>query len=359
MKRPLFLALHRYIGLFTGIFFLITAVTGGLMLYKNAILYAWYPVLKEARPGAEAAMAGSAEALLSTLWERREEEPLRWVRYPEAGWPFFTVTYLSGELAYFSPTGEKLVASHGYENPVTLIFDIHHHWLMGDAGEKASGYVHLTVLLLLGLGIYAWWPRSWAKSLHLALRGSAIKVNYSWHRVIGAVTSLLMLLAVTTGVGMVFYTQVQSVLLAVFGGEVRSISRTVTPGEQALEWSPLHLAIKETLPEGRIRLISFPAAPDQALSVRKRMPDEWHQNGRSFIYINPYTAQAFAANNAMDEGLGLRLTHKIYPLHSAGVGGGAYTIVLAIAGFAPLVLVPTGFYIWWWRRRRICHKEKK
>lgn len=247
---------------------------------------------------------------------------------------------------------KKIVATRGYENPVTLIFDIHHHWLIGDAGEKASGYIHLAVLLLLILGIYAWWPKSWSKSLHLALRGSAIKIHYSWHRVIGALTSLAMLLAVATGVGMVFYTQVQSVLLATFGGEIRNVSRTVTPGRQMLDWQPLQAVINETLPEGQIRLISFPAEPDHALSVRKRMPGEWHQNGRSFIYINPYTAEAFAANNAMEEGLGLRLTHKIYPLHSAGIGGGVYVTLLAIAGFAPLVLVPTGFYIWWWRRRR-------
>lgn len=352
MKRPLLLALHRYLGLITGAFFLVTAVTGGLMLYKHQILYAYYPELVAARAEAERVPDDRGDDLLALLWTQQGENPLLRVRYPEEGWPFYSATYVSGELAYLSPTGEKVVSSRGYDNPVTIIFDIHHEWLTGEVGELASGFIHIAVLVLLALGVYAWWPRNWRKSLHLVMRGSAVKVSYSWHRVLGAISSVALILAVGTGVMMVFYSSVQMVLVNVFGGEVGSISSVVEPGEKELPWEHLSETINTTLPEGRTRLIGFPTAKDQALVVRKRMPGEWHQNGRSFIYINPYTAEAYAVKNDMEAALGNRLTHKIYPLHSAGVGGTPYVVLLAIAGFAPLILVPTGFYLWWWKRRK-------
>lgn len=352
MKRPLLLALHRYIGLTTGIFFLVTAVTGGLLLYKHPILFTYYPELQAARAEAEQVRDDNGAALLNQLWSQRQESPLLRVRYPESGWPFYTVSYLNGELAYYTPAGEKLVSSTGYDNPITLIFDIHHEWLAGEAGELASGYIHLAVLVLLVLGIYAWWPRSWRKSLHLVLRGNAVKVNYSWHRVIGAVSALVLILAVGTGVMMVFYSQAQTVLTATFGGGIAPVNRTIEVGERALPWPQLQKAMEDSLPEGRTRLVSFPTTEDQALVIRKRMPQEWHQNGRSFIYVNPYTAEVYSARDAMQDELGDRLTQKIYPLHSAGVGGTAFVALLTVSGFAPLILVPTGFYVWWWRRKK-------
>lgn len=364
MKNPLILSLHRYIGLATAVFFLVTAVTGGLLLYQDAILYGYYPALEEARESAQQAEPGSDLELLGKLWEVHEQRPILRVRYPDDDWPFYNIGYADGSSAYFSPEGEAVVESQGFDNPVHLIFAIHHDWLLGHWGELASGYLHLLVMLLIGTGIYAWWPRRWRKSLHLVLRGSAVKISYSWHRVLGVVSAITLIVAVGTGIMMVFYTPVQSVLTGLFGGESHSVSRVLAsetlsetepetgPGMQRSAWPPLHRAISETLPEGEVRLISFPQEANDALVVRKRMPGEWHQNGRSFIHINPYNSEVYSARNAMDEELGIRLTHKIYPLHSAGVGDTLYVTFLAVAGFTPLVLVPTGIYVWWWRRRR-------
>ncbi len=352
MKQPLILAAHRYIGLATAVFFLVTSVTGGLLLYKHAILYAWYPALEDAKVAATQAPPGQDQVLLADLWRQHAQRPIRSVVYPSDGWPFYNVYYTDGGSAYLTPAGDVLVESRGLENPVALLFEIHHDWLLGHAGELASGYLHLLVLLLIATGIYAWWPRHWRKSLHVVWRGSLVKMSYSWHRVLGIASALVLLLAVGTGVMMVFYGQAQWVLTGLFGGKSELISREVSAGESYQPWEVLHPRIEQTFAEGDLRLVIFPQAEDQALVVRKRMPGEWHQNGRSFIYINPYSGEVYAARNAMEEELGIRLTYKIYPLHSAGVGGDPYVTLLAVAGFVPLVLIPTGIYVWWWRRQR-------
>jgi uncharacterized iron-regulated membrane protein len=349
MKKPTLLALHRYIGLLAGAFFVITALTGVILIYKQSLLLAYYPAL-----AAQDHATLPNDAAITTVLEqlgRAQDPAVRRVRMPTDDWPFYAVSYRDGAYHYLSATGEVLVRSEAQFDPIAFIFDLHAHWLGGHTGERISGYIHLAVLVLLITGIYAWWPRRWRKALHFAVKGSAIKIHYSWHRTLGALSALLLIVAVATGVMMVFYTEVRSVLVATLGGEPPSVERTVTGEGPWQSWPDLYAAIANTLPEGQLRSVSFPAEPNQAISARKRMPGEWHQHGRSFVYVNPYTAEAYAQSDARDAGLGLALMQKVYPLHSAAVGGPLYWVALSVGSGAVLILFVTGVYVWWWRRK--------
>ncbi|WP_041523870.1 PepSY-associated TM helix domain-containing protein [Gilvimarinus agarilyticus] len=349
MKSPLLLAAHRYIGLVAGLFFVVTSLTGVLLIYKQPLLLAYYPVLA-AEQEADLPNGEAITALLARLAQERNPA-VRRVRMPTDDWPFYSVSYRDGSSQTLSAYGEVLVRSEVQFDPMAFIFDLHAHWLAGHTGERISGYVHLAVLVLLVTGLYAWWPRRWRKALHLAVRGSAVKVLYSWHRTLGAVSALVLIVGVATGVMMVFYTEVRSVLVAGLGGEVPSIERTVKGEGPWRSWPELYASIANQLPEGQLRSVSFPLEEGQALSARKRMPGEWHQHGRSFIYINPYTGEAYATVDAGNAGLGPALMQKVYPLHSAAVGGPLYWGALTLASCATLGLFISGVYIWWWRRR--------
>jgi uncharacterized iron-regulated membrane protein len=349
MKNPTLLAVHRYIGLWAGLLFVVTALTGAVLIYKHPLLLAYHPPLAAE---AEASLPSKREimAVLGSL-SRQQNPAVRRVRMPSNDWPFYSVSYRDGTYHYLSARGQVLVRSDEQFDPVAWILDLHVHWLAGHTGERLSGYVHLAVLVLLVLGVYAWWPRRWRKALHLAVSGSAIKVHYSWHRTLGALSALVLIVAVTTGVIMVFYTEVRSVLVSTLGGRQPSVERTVPERGQWQSWPALYQAITTTLPEGQLRSVSFPAEPGRAISARKRMPGEWHQHGRSFVYINPYTAEVYATSDARAAGTGLALIQKVYPLHSAAVGGPLYRLVLTVAAGGVLVLFISGLYIWWWRRQ--------
>ncbi|WP_049721199.1 PepSY-associated TM helix domain-containing protein [Gilvimarinus polysaccharolyticus] len=349
MKSPILLAVHRYIGLLAGIFFVITALTGALLIYKQPLLLAYYPALA-AEQSASPAITADTVALLQQL-DAQQAPAARRVRMPTADWPFFTVSYRDGSYQYLSTQGELLVSSEQQFDPLAFLMDLHIHWLAGHTGERISGYVHIAVLLLLATGIYAWWPRRWRKALTLALSGSVIKVAYSWHRTLGALSSLVLIVSVATGVIMVFYAEVGTALVASLGGDIKPIERTVEVTDKPQPWPVLYQVMRDTLPEGQLRSVSFSAEPGRAISVRKRMPGEWHQHGRSFVYINPYTAEAYAQKDAREAGLGVALMEKVYPLHSAAVGGPLYWVALTIASGMALLLFISGLYIWLWRRR--------
>ena len=69
------------------------------------------------------------------------------------------------------------------------------------------------------------------------------------------------------------------------------------------------------------------------MTFRKRMPGEWHPNGRSFILLHPYTGAVLQTINARRQRLGMRLMEKAYPLHASKIGGVPYTLfALGTAG---------------------------
>lgn len=352
-SRPLLL-LHRYLGLATGLLFLVTALTGVLLLYKPTLLYWSHPELAAERYRGVPAEPDHGP-VLARLWagEGPGEGPaVRRVRVPSEGWPFYEVSYRGGSHAYLNLEGDALLHLQGLESPVTVLFDLHAHWLAGHWGEQASGYVHLVVVLLLLLGLYAWWPRHWRKSLHFGIKGSWVKRWYSWHRSLGALMAGLLLVAVGTGVMMVFYQPVRTALTTVLGGEAPRLEKQVIAEGQHLPMQALYSRLRQTLPSGTLRSVSFPAGDTDVLAARKRMPGEWHQHGRSFIHLNPYTGEVVGVADASRAETGLALTQKIYPLHSAAVGGTPYRLAMTLAGLSALVLVFSGYYIWWWRRRQ-------
>jgi uncharacterized iron-regulated membrane protein len=89
---------------------------------------------------------------------------------------------------------------------------------------------------------------------------------------------------------------------------------------------------------------------------RKRLPGEWHPNGRSYVLIDPYSAAVVQAIDAREQGMGTRVMHAIYPVHAAKAGGPAMIGAAALAALALTWLGIGGVWVWVarqlaWRRR--------
>lgn len=341
--------LHRIIGVFGGAIFALVALTGAALLYKNALLAGFYPSLGEHRSD-PLPSAARIETVLLTLGS--ESNSIRRVRMPTSDWPFFDIAYRDGARAYWSVEGEPLVQTQGWSNPVQVLFEIHADWLLGHTGERANGYFHLAVVVMLVAGIFAWWPRNWRKALVFTVKGRWVKWLFNWHRSLGALLVLPLLLAVLTGVIMVFYTEVRLVLYATLGGSAKATMAPLQPAPEAINWPRVYHSMHKTFPEAQLRSVDFPATSEKPVVVRKRMPAEWHQNGRSFVYIHPASGEVLAVVDATEVELGQSLLEKVYPLHSGAVGGSAYRFLLAVAGASVLLFWGSGLALWLRRKRR-------
>lgn len=85
---------------------------------------------------------------------------------------------------------------------------------------------------------------------------------------------------------------------------------------------------------------------------RKRRPAEWHPNGRTYVLIDPYTAEVVQAIDAQAQGAGTRFMHALYPVHAAKIGGAAMTTAAAMAAAALVWLAASGTWAYVGMRRR-------
>jgi len=115
-------------------------------------------------------------------------------------------------------------------------------------------------------------------------------------------------------------------------------------------WSTIVDRLDGTFPDGQA-VFYYPGTPDNArLMFRKRLPGEWHPNGRSYVLIDPYTADVIQAIDAREQGTGTRLMHAVYPVHAARVGGVAMVALGAFAAAALTWLSGSGAWTYVGRR---------
>jgi uncharacterized iron-regulated membrane protein len=73
-------------------------------------------------------------------------------------------------------------------------------------------------------------------------------------------------------------------------------------------------------------------ATNAAATFRKRLPGEWHPNGRSYVLVDPYRGVVVQAIDARQQGRGTRMMYGLYPVHAATVGGPVFIAVAALTG---------------------------
>jgi uncharacterized iron-regulated membrane protein len=162
-----------------------------------------------------------------------------------------------------------------------------------------------------------------------------------FHRWLALATSVLVIIAATTGAILVFE-----------GAIDRARNPTllrVTPAGVPLSLDTLAAraavaALSEAEPLGPVTSVSLPAAPDRAVAMKA---------GSTEIFLDPYTGRVQGTRTEADEARGL--PHVVHELHSALLAGDAGRLVVTGVSFVSLLLTLSGAMIWWrdkaWRVR--------
>jgi uncharacterized iron-regulated membrane protein len=144
-------------------------------------------------------------------------------------------------------------------------------------------------------------------------------------------------LFVGTGAAIVFYDGVESIVTAVMDArpaEEPDAHVALRADATRRPWTEVLPVLDATFADGPT-VFYYPGTDTNArLMFRKRLPGEWHPNGRSYVLMDPYTAQVVQAIDARAQGAGTRLMHALYPIHAAKTGGVAMILVAAFAAVA-------------------------
>lgn len=91
--------------------------------------------------------------------------------------------------------------------------------------------------------------------------------------------------------------------------------------------------------------------PASTFRVRKRLPGELHQNGKSFVHLDPRTGAVLLVESGLTAPLGGRAYSAPYPIHTGAALGLPTRLLARLTGLAPTLLGITGAGIWWRRAR--------
>ncbi len=354
---------HRYVGLAAGLFLVLSGLTGSMIVFREEIEELMHPDLMAATVRGERV---PVQAVVNAARQAYPQDKLLSIRMPRTP----QQTYLlkmndaHGLFIYIDPYSGELLGAHRQEDTfIGWIALMHTELLIGERGKTILGVSALLLVCMIVTGFFLWWPPNGKERNGRArkiLRGFKIdwpapwkKVIFDTHRAIGIYTSLFLLIVAFTGVSLVFNKTIAELTNLLTG----SPARPAPPLSASSEASGAAPSLDELLHKADRILpapatwINFPQTPQAPLVIRKKMPEESHPNGRSFVYFDQHTGEALLVEKASMAPAGTRIYNTFYPIHTGVIGGVSTRIFQVIIGFSPLILFVTGYIMWRNRRK--------
>lgn len=352
--RKIIFYLHLYIGLIAGVFMVLAGLTGSMIVFRDEIETLLHPeLMKTVADGKRAPL----ETVLNAARQAYPGDTIFSVRMPWTP----EQTYLlkmnepHGLFVYADPYSGELLGAHRQEDTfMGWVALVHTELLIGERGKTILGVSALLLVCMSITGFFLWWPpngkgrEKFARGLRVSWFAPWKKMIFDLHRALGAYTIVFLLITAFTGVSLVFNKTILNLtnfLTASAPIPGPPHSDPLNAGEMTLPIDTLLHQADSSLP-GPATWISFPQTPQAPVVVRKKMPEEFNPNGKSFIYLDQYTGEVLRIENALTAPLGARIYNLFYPLH-IGVPGGTFTRILQVlTGLSPLMLFVTGYLMW-------------
>ncbi|SKB63079.1 Uncharacterized iron-regulated membrane protein [Parapedobacter luteus] len=199
--------LHRWLGLLSGLVVFILGVTGCILTFQTELedLVAPYRLVQD-----PVAYHRCPSSVVGPLLDSVGSVQLKTLKYPGPG-RSITVGYADGagqgHTAYLHPRdGSILRINRDAVGFFPVMLHLHIRLLLpGKLGHAIISYATVIYILLLLGGLILWWPKKWRRkilrdSLTIRWGGSAKRVNYDLHNVLGFYTFLPSIILAVTGI---------------------------------------------------------------------------------------------------------------------------------------------------------------
>jgi uncharacterized iron-regulated membrane protein len=329
--------LHRWTGGLIGLLLALLGLSGAILVWEGA----WVQV-----PGASDPVVENV-ATLGQVSEQAVADGAIRITFASEEIGLHHAAMEGGGGAYIKQdeTVARTWASQ-WERPEFWLFDFHHHLFAGESGEWVTGIAGVAGLLFVITGAILWWRSRRAFEFRLLPRNAQPGPIVRHHRDLGIVVAPILLVSLITGVGMLY------------GNVARAVTGASKPAkppkiEQPVDAKPPLAAMlqqaKARFPDAAIRRLSVPSNPDAPYSVRMRQPGEWTPNGRTTVYFDG-AGKMLRADDALAGNGGDSVIEKLYPVHTAKVGGIAWQLAMTASGLALFMLGSFAVYSFWLRK---------
>lgn len=354
--RPLVLRLarpiHKYLGLFAAVFWLVQAITGVALTFRweldNAMLTGPGAPLDIAALGARIESIENAGGEVGAVWSMNVAASRFDVFYADT----------SGEdrVMRVDGAGETLRDRSDAAFAGDVFFDkltgIHTKLLSGETGSWIVGISGMLLLTHLLLGVRLAVPR--LKALRPALfmkpAGGLRARLYGWHRKVGLWFSVPAIVVVCAGTLLVFEDGIGNVV----GAKIPVPAEPAGRSDVAARLPPteaLRIALNH-VPGSRLSAISMPTNDEPWYRVRVHAPGDMSRMwGTSTLYLSASDGHILSDHPAGSGNTGRTLVESLYPIHTGQVGGFAGRGLLQVVGVWLVVMIVLGVRMWRAARR--------
>ncbi len=369
--KKIWLQVHLYVGLIGGALFVLTSLTGSLLVFYKTIDEWLNPAQLIRTPGSDQPLSdivAGAQAVHpdwsppdSLIFPLHERDTFHaWFKDPVAA-----STEERWHVVAVDPSTTRALSDRRWGDFfVSFIYELHQELLLGKPGEVFVGILALLLLLSIGTGLYLWWPApgKLRRALSFQSGGSAIRRQYDLHKLTGLAGAVVLTLLAVTG----FYLEFPNVVTSVvrWFSPVRDQSPELQPRSEpqagALRIPPEQaVAIARTaFPDAKPMWLGLPQHERDSYSVGLRQPGEIRQaGGQTEVWIDQYSGAVRMVQDWREFTRGETLLSWLFPLHNGEAFGLTGRWIMFFAGLTPLLLYVTALRMWW--LKRAAHRRRR
>lgn len=362
--RQLWLSIHLYLGLITGLVLAIAGISGSLLVFYIELDEWLNPELIISQTDQPRL---SYQSLLDQL---RASEPSRngaWrLEIPQHPQRMITARYYQATETQhhgFAPlmvsinpyTGEIASKRWWGQYAMTWLYDLHYTLLLDKPGKLIMAVLGVGCCLSLISGIYLWWPPRHKLKTALSIKPKASKqrLTYDLHKVSGVYSVIVLLMLAITGIALEVPEYINPA--------INYFSTIATPPKpqsiRHLEQIPISIdtaiqTAQQRYPTARLAWLESPADANGSYRINLGQADEPSARfPKTNLWIDQYSGHILAINDGYEQSNGTKTVYWLHPLHSGEAFGLTGRLLVCASGLALTVLVITGWLRWLQKQR--------
>ena len=364
--------IHKFIGLSLGGVFVLIGLSGGVLVYRDAVDERLHPALmlvdsgfgQDFRPvdeifdAAKSAMPPEAKAERITL--PRHSRAAASITYVSETDDLDTYVYEIFVDPYTAQVKGRRLKIHGDDQFSQSFIDIltGFHWTLFLGANRAYvvGGIAIGIIFSVIIGFILWWPANgnWRLGLKIKWPATSERIIFDIHRAVGFYAGLILLISLFTGVAMIFKPTTQTLIRLVSPlhekvdyGKSKAVDghAPISPG--------VAVKVADTIfPKGRLHWILLPTSPTGVYVVGKQSSDE-PSISRAFhnVGIDQYSGEITQIQDRDHNQFGDKFMEWLFPLHTGEFLGEGGRPAYVLLGLTPFILYLTGLSRWLYKRR--------
>ncbi|HZX72581.1 MAG TPA: PepSY-associated TM helix domain-containing protein [Rhodanobacter sp.] len=351
-RKTLF-QVHLWIGTIIGLFIIAICVSGSVLVFEQDLLNDT-PQLPNASTRGPAswdelvnsALSANPESTLANIDMRSANRRVVPVGLSSHGQTLVVyVDSLTNQVVKQENSGQK----HWF---VEKMLALHTELALGDNGALAIGIFGALLFVMAMLGIVLWWPgvRGWKRALRINFRGRLVGINFDLHRTFGFWCFVLVAMWGITGAYFIFPKPFESAI-KVFSPmpSLGQLASDWKPGDPILSAGALIQRAQSLYPQDQLAYLFMDTQRPHGVVKVFMSPRPWvpMEQLEEVLALQPATGAVLSNTSSALWTGGERFSLAVYSVHFGDFGGLPLQVLWALLGLVPVVLVITGYAMWW------------